>query len=170
MLNLILKHIPDSLVAEKVNKVAVSSSVCTSFMGNNSTIKYEAFPLLYWNFNNQLPEYYFTTLPSPNSIMHLCIKDRILVQPVLIIFPTSCVPMPCSIAIPCHEWARYMNSSPDAQEIILVIDNDFSGLSIDRKIHTGSRRGWLTLSQKSESGFRAVYSIQALTFISYSAQ
>jgi len=73
--------------------------------------------------------------------------------------------MHCPIAIPCHEWARYMNSSPEAQEIILVIDNDISGLSIDRKIHTASSRGWLTLSQKSEARFGAVYSIQALTFI-----
>lgn len=86
---LMLEHILYTLMAEEVNKVAVFRSNCASFIGNNTPFKHEAFPSFDHNFNTQLQQHYLTSLPSPDSKRHHCIKDPVLILPVLMIFATS---------------------------------------------------------------------------------
>jgi len=86
---LMLEYILYTPISEEVNKVAVFRSNCTFFMGNNTALKHEVFPSFGYNFNTQMQQEYLTTLLSPDPKRHHCIKDPVLVLPVLMIFATS---------------------------------------------------------------------------------
>jgi len=84
----IFLQIPDTLVAEEIDKVTVFHSDHTYFMNNNSLLKPEAVTWFDHNFNPQVPKKNFRTRSSSRTKWHNGIKDRLSIFLVLVVFAT----------------------------------------------------------------------------------